>query len=113
MKKTFVIKRRFGIYVMPAESIVYMENMRRKVVVQTNDGLYEFYGKLSDVEKALDERFLLCHRSYMINMDKVEAMEHSRVLFDDKSSIYLGRSTYARTAKQVSEFLEKRNEEDE
>ena len=28
-------------------------------------------GKLSDVEKQLDRRFLRCHQSYIVNMDEV------------------------------------------
>lgn len=41
-----------------------------KVKVHTTNGIYEFYGKLKDLE-TLDTRFFRCHHSYLINIDYI------------------------------------------
>lgn len=96
----------------PQESILYLENKKRKVIVHTKDGSYEFYGKLTDVVKSLDERFLHCHRSYAINMEEVAAMEDSRIHFADDGDLYLGRDTFRKTKQQVEEYHKRKKEEE-
>lgn len=51
------------------EDIFYFETSTRahKIKLHSKNGIYEFYGKLKDLEK-LDERFCRCHNSYLINL---------------------------------------------
>lgn len=46
-----------------------------KVILKEENGIYEFYGKLKEIEENLDERFFRCHRSYLINKDKIEVFD--------------------------------------
>ena len=35
----------------------------------------EFYSKMKDVEKLLDEMFYRCHNSYIVNKDKIKKID--------------------------------------
>ncbi len=105
MRKALVIRRRGGIYVLPVDSIVYMENKGRKILVHTLGGEYEFYGKLSDVVEDLDQRIVMCHRSYAINIENVDCMENGRICFIDGSEVYLGRETFNKAKTAVTDYL--------
>jgi two-component system, LytTR family, response regulator AgrA len=52
------------------EDIYYFEtsSIPHKIRVHSKNGIYEFYGKLKDLEK-LDPRFCRSHNSYLINID--------------------------------------------
>jgi len=41
-----------------------------KVHIYTTDGVFEFYGLLSQVIKELDSNFYRCHKSYIINLQQ-------------------------------------------
>lgn len=64
--------------------IRYIESRNHAVIVHTADGAtHKGYGKLDDVEAALDDpRFLRCHRSYLVNMDHVADVRGDFVLRD-------------------------------
>ncbi len=51
------------------DSILYCEVLNRKVSIHTRQRVIEYYSRLSDVERQLDQRFVKCHRSYLVNLD--------------------------------------------
>jgi len=55
------------------EDIYYFEtaSVAHKIKLHMKNGIYEFYGKLKDLEK-LDSRFCRCHNSYLINIEYVK-----------------------------------------
>ena len=42
-----------------------------KVLLHYNNEVVEFYGKMKELEKILDDRFCRCHTSFIINKDKI------------------------------------------
>lgn len=55
------------------EDIYYFEtaSAAHKIKLHTKNGIYEFYGKLKDLEK-LDSRFCRCHNSYLVNINYIK-----------------------------------------
>ncbi len=106
-----VINKKQGIYIMSLDDIVYMEKALRKIVVYSMDASIEFYGKFADIAQYLDRRFMSCHRSYMINMDKIVVMAGNKIFFENNEHISLGNDTYGRARRLLTEYLaEKRAE---
>lgn len=101
-----IISKKQGIYLLPFEDILYMEKNLRKIRVSAGNSSIEFYGRFPDIEDSLDERFMCCHRSYIINMDKIVIMRYNTIFFENNESICLGRDTYARAKKIFSSYLE-------
>ena len=89
----------------PVDGIVFMEKSMRKIRVHTKDGIVEFYGKFSDIAEYLDERFMCCHRSYIINMDEIVLMNCRKIFVSSNDCIDLGRDTYSRARKAYGSYL--------
>jgi len=59
-----------------SDEILYFESLSRKIKVVTFDTAYEYYYTISALEKELDPvRFVLCHRSYIINLKNVKSIK--------------------------------------
>ena len=101
-----IICKKQGIHVLHLEDILYMEKNLRKIRVSAGDSSIEFYGKFPDIEDYLDERFMCCHRSYIINLDKIVIMRYNTIFFENNERICLGRDAYGRAKKIFSSYLE-------
>ena len=55
------------------DSIIYLEQRERVCVIHTREETCRVYIKLSEISKQLDERFIRCHQSYIVNIDYVTA----------------------------------------
>ncbi len=55
------------------DEIYYFETSENihKVILHAQNLILEFQAKLKDIEPGLDERFCRCHRSFIINTDKI------------------------------------------
>ncbi len=63
------------------DSILYFESNVRKVNVITQKEEVDFYGKLNDIERDLDDSiFFRCHQSYIINLRRVSGLSRAGVL---------------------------------
>lgn len=110
----FIVKNRQGIFVLPVEDVIYMEKNLRKIslfVTDFGDASYrkiEFYGRFEDVIPQLDERFMHCHRSYIINMDKIVWMQGCEIFVRPDIRIHMGKDTYGRARHTFSGYLSKK-----
>lgn len=58
-----------------SDEILYFESLGRKIKVATFETEYEYYYTISALENELDPlRFVLCHRSYIINLKNVKSI---------------------------------------
>lgn len=62
--------------ILKSDEILYFESLGRKIKVATFEEEYEYYHTISTLEKELDPvRFILCHRSYIINLKNVKSIK--------------------------------------
>ena len=87
--------------------IVYIMRKTRKIMIVTDTGTYEYYGKLDSVSQMLDRRFFACRRGCIINMDKVVRMEGQMIYMTEGEPILLGRDTFIRTKQYYTAYLKK------
>lgn len=106
--KKLVVNKKQGIYIFFLDDIIYMEKKLRKIKLYTKGTEIEFYGKFADILEFLDKRFLYCHRSYIINMDKIVVMSYNNIYFENNDSIYMGRETYGKARKIFDQYLKDR-----
>lgn len=68
--------------------IVYLMSMNRKIKLVTLDGDYEFYGKLDDIQKKLEENnFWRIHQSYIINYHHSSMFAYERVVLNNHMTL--------------------------
>ena len=70
----------------PYREILYYESCGRKVLVHTNDGICEYFGKLSQImEQGLPPNFLCIHKSYIVNLDHVGEIHRDCMYLPEKN----------------------------
>lgn len=104
-----VVKTKSQLYRVEFKEIIYLEKDLRKIVIHTQDKQISFYGKMSDLKERLDQRFLMCHRSYIFNMDKVALIGDSTLYMKNNESIPLGRESFRIAKKCINEYLTKKS----
>ena len=68
-------------YSIMQRDIIYVEGNRDSTLIYTRDVEYRSEKSLANWKELLDDRmFFQCHRSYIVNMGKVEEIEKSKVL---------------------------------
>ena len=77
--------------ILPAE-IVYCEVQGRKIYIhQSNGKITDYYDKLDDLERRMDERFFRCHRSYLVNLEYVRGCNAGQVMLSQGDKIPVSR----------------------
>lgn len=70
--KTLTVKNKDYFHRVDFCHIEYIESRNKYITIHCTCGITHMQrGKLSNVEKQLDRRFLRCHQSYIVNMDEV------------------------------------------
>ena len=89
LSKTIQVQNRQGIFKIDPDDIVFAESNARVVtVILKGQEPLQFYGKLDDFERECgDERFLRCHKSYLVNLDYVHAIVNNFILLEPGGEI--------------------------
>lgn len=70
-KERFEFQNGRDYYYVPMGEIIYLESEGRKIKVATAKKRFEFYGKLKDVNKNLNEDFIMIHQSFIVNRNHI------------------------------------------
>lgn len=91
------IQKKQGSYRIPLGGIIFAESDARVVTVHTElHGDIEFYGRLDDFEsQCRDERFLRCHKSFLVNLDHVHAIANDCVIMESGKQIRISTGVAA------------------
>lgn len=71
-RDSFVVNTREEKIFLPYSQIYYFEARDKKLFVRTRNEEYAFYDTMEELENKLPESFRRCHRSYIINMEKLQ-----------------------------------------
>ncbi len=72
-KKCLLIQKRNEWDIILFNDIIYCEIINRKIYLHLkNNSIIDYYDKIENLEKKLDDRFFKCHRSYLINLKYVK-----------------------------------------
>lgn len=77
-------------YKVPIKDILYFESNKRKVSIITGEEIFEFYGKLNEIEYSLKNckvSFLRVHQSFLVNYKHVEKLSYDLVVMDNGKKI--------------------------
>lgn len=76
-EKTLTIKNKNYFHRAEFRNIEYIESQNKYIMIHCTCGIsHKERGKLNDIEKSLDGRFLRCHQSYIVNKDEVSEVSH-------------------------------------
>ena len=86
------VQRGGNLYMIELYSLLYIESHARTATLVTEDGKLDAYEKIADLSRQLDNRFLQCHKSYLVNMDHVRQFCGDRFLMDNGTMIPISQS---------------------
>lgn len=75
--------------------IYYIESQNRYCIINTTNDEKSVICRMDDLESQLenDPRFLRCHRSFIVNMDKIYSAEKLDFVLNDKRRVPMNRET--------------------
>lgn len=74
--------------------IIHVESHNHQSHVHTKNDRYVVYEKISDILKRLPEEFVQCHKSFLVNLEYVSALDGKEVVMKDGKRIAISRTYY-------------------
>lgn len=106
---SLAIKLPNGLASLSSNDITYVEVFDHNLVYHTTKGDFNVRGRLSDVYEKLDpERFMICNRSFIVNLRYVSGIWSDYVLIGD-TKISVSKSHRKEILARFSAFLEGNN----
>lgn len=100
--QTLVLQKGRRVVRIPFRTVLYVEAMENhRVKIGQKDGGEVFQSGLLELEQLLPaDRFLRCHKSYIVNMDYVKEMDQTFFIMDNARRIPIGR-TYRKQCREA------------
>ena len=99
------LKNRQGTDMIRCSEIRYVTSDKRKVIFICDAKQCEYYYKLDDIEAMLDESFVRCHQSYIVNMRKIKLLVEDGILLYDDTFVPISRKNHFSVRKRYMEFV--------
>lgn len=76
------------------KNVYYFESDLRMVIAHTTEGDFEAYNKLEQMLPLLDNKFLHCHKSYIVNMSFVEKLQDKEFVLSNGQTVKISPKRY-------------------
>ena len=73
-----------NIYHIEYRRILYFEAFQKKVYIHTPNQRIGYYDSLADLVKRLNNQFVRCHRSYLVNVDNIKKVSFTDMILEMK-----------------------------
>ena len=90
---------------LPLSHIFYLESFRRKIIAHMWEETTEFYEKLDHLEKHLPDHFLRCHKSFLVNMDRIRNFEKHRLELESGRIVDVSRSRLKEAREKYFQYV--------
>ena len=101
------ISNRAHVEVLP-KSICYIETINRKTLVHLDDGhVLETHSRLGDIHAQLPERFVLSHKSFLVNLDKVAQLGTADIRMEDGTVLPISQARKEQFRRTFMTYLHK------
>lgn len=78
-KKYFIVSTGKDIKKVKYDDIIYFETSKKRIIGMHLENSYiEFKGTMKELEDTLDKTFIRCHRSYIINKNKIKMIDKNQ-----------------------------------
>lgn len=83
----------------------YIESHLRTVIMHCGKIKKTIYKKLNEIENILPEKFIRCHQSYIVNMEKVNILTTNKFILKSGDKIPVSQSKYKDTKEKFLNYL--------
>lgn len=102
--EAIVMKHGLITYRMRKMNIDYIESLRNNVIIHTCHKDISIRMTLKDLLKELDESFIQVHKSYIVNMNKIDEVKQSYVRLKNDEKIIIGHKFKEQFMKQYNHY---------
>ena len=90
------------------EDILYFEIRGRLIDIHKTDGVSDYYGKISVLEKELAEKgFFRCHKSYLVHLNYVKGYNRQEITMESGEKIPVSKRRYEAFCKALLTYMKK------
>lgn len=83
-KETIFVKSNMKLVKIHTKDIYYIEALKDYVTINTKNNRYVIHSTMKDIEKKFPSaEFVRAHRSYIVRIDKIAAIDHHFLVLDD------------------------------
>lgn len=90
------------------DSLFYLESDAHTVHLHTESGTVSIHERLANLAEQLPSSFLQCHKSYIINMDKIRRIEKKRITLQNEAVIPISKSFFNKTKNTYFHYMQNR-----
>lgn len=91
----------------PVNSIFYLESNAHKALIYTDTETLSIYERLSALTERLPSCFLACHKSYIVNMNKIKRIEKNVIILENLLEIPISKSQYTKVKQTYFHYMQK------
>lgn len=91
----------------PIGSIFYLESNAHKTLIYTDTKNLSIYERLSALWERLPSCFCVCHKSYIVNMNKIKRIEKNMILLENLVEIPISKSQHAKVKQTYFHYMQK------
>lgn len=102
------VQKKHELYFIHRDEIIYIEKELRKSVVHTAARKYETSESLGSLEAKLPHYFFRCHKSFIVNINKIEKINpiadrtYAVSFYDSSEQVYMGRKSFEMLCRLIS-----------
>ncbi len=104
-KKYITVKSFKCVYHIKTESIIYAEINDRHINLYTEEGMIEAIENMDKLSSRLGSGFVRCHKSYIININKMKKMEQDKLVLEDGTVVAVSRRYKTKVKEAIAEVL--------
>lgn len=91
--------------VVSIDELFFVESQNHKVMLHTNQGVFEYYAKISDLEMQLEEEFFRIHKGYLLNLAHIDHYTKTEVVLKNGERLPISKYKYADFVKAYLCFM--------
>lgn len=102
---SLIIQKSTGYKSIRFADIFYCEVINRKIYIYTKQGMIDYYFKIEELERQLENHCIRCHRSYLVNLQYVCGYENGIAQLENGEKIPVSRSRQQSFVKAVLSYM--------
>lgn len=105
-EESFCIRTANWCKTIPFGEIYYCEVMNRKIFVHTKSGVFEYYGKMKEVEAQTSPHLIRCHRSYLVNPGFLREYIGGEILLENGERVPVSKNYHQVFMKMILHYMD-------
>lgn len=104
-REKLLIPYKSRVFCIPIKNILYLESRSRYVTIHTIKSSYTCIERMKNMKNRLDNRFVHCHKSFLVNMNAIELILPREIVLKTGSQIPISKNRYRETKQTFFQYM--------